>query len=430
MYCVDGLKKGSLAHEAGLKKGDTITHINGHEVTDGLMYGYLVCSPEIKIEYNTASGEKKCVIIENDYEDIGIINNRPMVENPKSCHNKCIFCFIDQLPKGMRETLYFKDDDTRLSFLTGNYVTFTNVSEEEFEDIIKMRLSPVNVSVHATDDELRKRMLNNRFAGGIKDKIKRLTDENIVVNAQIVLCKGFNDGKYLEQSIKDLYALDVNSVSVVPMGQTKYREGLQKVEPFGKEDAKNVIDTINKYGDTALKERGVRFVYPADEFFVTSEIPVPDIGYYDDFPQIENGVGMLASFKAEFDFERFEKEYGKPKKIHEKTVACSYASFGLINELVKLCNERYGAGVKLERIKNEFFGEKITVAGLLTGQDIIKQLKGKNIKNLLVPRSILRAEGDVTLDDMTIHDMEKGIGCKIKTVENDGYEFLKKLCDK
>ena len=430
MYCVDGVKKGSLAHEAGLKKGDTITHINGHEVTDGLMYGYLVCSPEIEIEYNTASGEKKCVIIENDYEDIGIINNRPMVENPKSCHNKCIFCFIDQLPKGMRETLYFKDDDTRLSFLTGNYVTFTNVSEVEFEDIIKMRLSPVNVSVHATDDELRKRMLNNRFAGGIKDKIKRLTDENIVVNAQIVLCKGFNDGKYLEQSIKDLYALDVNSVSVVPMGQTKYREGLQKVEPFGKEDAKNVIDTINKYGDTALKERGVRFVYPADEFFVTSEIPVPDIGYYDDFPQIENGVGMLASFKAEFDFERFEKEDGKPKKIHEKTVACSYASIGLINELVKLFNERYGAGVKLDKIKNEFFGEKITVAGLLTGQDIIKQLKGKNIKNLLVPRSILRAEGDVTLDDMTIHDMEKGIGCKIKTVENDGYEFLKKLCDK
>ena len=430
MYYVDGVKSGSLAAKAGLKNGDIIIRINGENVTDGLMYGFLVCSPSLEIEYTSADGENKIIHIYNDYEDIGVINNRPMVENPKSCHNKCIFCFIDQLPKGMRETLYFKDDDTRLSFLTGNYVTLTNVNEEEFENIIRMRLSPVNISVHTTDDELRIKMLHNRFAGGIKEKIKRLTEENISVNAQIVLCKGFNDGENLKKTIKDLYDLNVNSVSVVPMGQTKFREGLEKVEPFGQEDASEVIGIIEKYGEKALTERGVRFVYPADEFFITANIPIPRPEYYDDFPQIENGVGMLSSFKDEFDILRLETEYRKIKKISPKTVITSYAAYETLKELTDKFNEKYNAEIELVRIKNEFFGEKITVAGLLTGRDIINQLKGKNIKKLLVPRSILRAEGDITLDDMTISDMEKDIGCKIITVENDGYEFLKKLADK
>ena len=416
MYFVDGVKKGSLAARVKLKKGDIITHINGEKVTDGLMYGYLMCSPTVKIDYTSDDGIKKTVTIENDYEDIGIINDRPMVENPKSCHNKCIFCFIDQLPKGLRDTLYFKDDDTRLSFLTGNYVTLTNVSDEEFENIIRMRLSPVNISVHTTDDELRKKMLNNRFAGGIKEKIKKLVDENILVNAQIVLCKDFNDGLQLEKSLSDLYGLEVNSVSVVPMGQTKFRDGLTQVEPFAKEDALKVIETVNKYGEKSLKERGYRFVYPADEFFIKAELPIPDSEYYDDFPQIENGVGMLASFKEEFDIKKLKKQY-KNIKVSKKTVATSFAAYDTLN-------------CEVVAVENEFFGEKITVAGLLTGTDIVSQTKGKITGKLLIPRSVFRAEGDVTLDDMTLSQMEKELGCIIETTENNGYEFLKKLADK
>ena len=427
MYFVDGVRKHSLALKAGLKKGDIITHINGEEVTDGLMYGYLLCSLKVKIDYLNEKGEKKTVEIKNDYEDIGVINERPMVENPKSCHNKCIFCFIDQLPKGLREPLYFKDDDSRLSFLTGNYVTLTNVSDKEFQDIIKMRLSPINISVHTTNDELRKKMLNNRFAGGIKEKIKCLTDENIVVNAQIVLCKGFNDKAELESSISDLYNLGVNSVSVVPMGQTKFREGLTKVEPFTKEDAKEVIDLINRYGDKSLLERGYRFIYPADEFFIKAQLPIPSSDYYDDFPQIENGVGMLSSFKDEFDIINFKKQHKHIKKVSKKTVATSYAAYETLNELVRKFNLEFDADIELIRIKNEFFGEKITVAGLLTGKDIINQLKGKVTGKLIVPRSMFRSQGDLTLDGMTLEEMEKELSLKIETVSGNGYEFLEKL---
>ncbi len=426
MYYVEDVIKNSLAYKKHIRKGDFITHINSQEVTDGLMYGYLICDKKVTLNVLKPDNKRYIVTIHNNYEDIGIINNGPMVENPKSCHNKCIFCFIDQLPKGMRQPLYFKDDDTRLSFLTGNYVTFTNMKDEEFESIIKMRLSPVNVSVHSTEDDLRKKMLNNRFAGGIKEKIKRLIENNITVNAQIVLCKGWNDKEHLETSLKDLYNLGVNSVSVVPMGQTKFRDKLTKVELFTKKDCAEVIKTINKYGDIAYKEKGVRFVYPADEFFIKAEIPIPDINYYDDFPQIENGVGMIASFKDEFKLESFYSKKEK-KQIENKVVVTGYAAYDTVKELVDSFNERFSCNIKTVKIKNNFFGENITVSGLLTATDIIEQLKGKKTEKLLLPKNMFRAEGDVTLDDMTAHDIENALSCEVIVCETDGIEFLKNL---
>lgn len=425
MFFVDGVLRGSLAHKAKIKPGDVITHINKKEVTDGLMYGYLISSNDVVvIDIMKKNGKKRTVEIENDYEDIGILNNRPMVENPKSCHNKCIFCFIDQLPKGLREPLYFKDDDTRLSFLTGNYVTFTNMKEDEFEDILKMHLSPVNVSVHTTDDSLRKKMLNNRFAGGIKDKIKRLVENNITVNAQIVLCKGINDEEHLENTIKDLYKLGVNSLSVVPMGQTKFRENLEQVELFSKEDCRKVIETINKYGDIAYKEKGKRFVYPADEFFVKGEALLPESSYYDEFEQIENGVGMLASFKEGFFENKIYEKVKKAKKIKKKTVVTSYAAYATIKELCDDFMKKCDCDIEVVKIKNNFFGENITVSGLLTGVDIVEQLKGKELGTVLVPKNIFRAEGDITLDGMTLKDIKKGLGCEVIVSENDGCEFM------
>lgn len=429
MYYVDEVLRGSLAKKARIKAGDSITHINNKEITDGLLYGYIVSSsPVVTLDIVTKKGKKRTVEIENDYEDIGIVSQRPMVENPKSCHNKCIFCFIDQLPCGMREPLYFKDDDTRLSFLTGNYVTFTNMKEEEFENILKMRLSPINVSVHTTNDELRKKMLNNRFAGGISDKIKRLIENHITVNAQIVLCKGWNDGKELEKSIKELYELGVNSLSVVPMGQTKYRDKLEKVELFSKEDCVNVVNIINKYGDISMKEQGKRFVYPSDEFFVKGEIPVPDEEYYDGFPQIENGVGMLTSFENEF-FEKKNTVKLKKKKLKKKTIVTSYSAYDMFVRLCDNFKKENPCDIEVCKIKNNFFGEHITVAGLLTAEDIIEQLKDKDLGTVVLPKNVFRAEGDFTLDGKTFKDIKKALKTKVVLCDNCGSDFFECLCE-
>jgi putative radical SAM enzyme (TIGR03279 family) len=425
MYYVDDVIKNSLADIAKIKKGDIITHINDEAVTDGLCYGFLVCQKNMKISITNQLGEKRIVSIKNNYEDIGIINNRPLVENPKSCHNKCIFCFIDQLPKGLRKPLYFKDDDSRLSFLTGNYVTLTNINNNELDKLIKMRLSPINISVHTTNDALRIKMLKNKNAGQIKEKIKKLIENNITVNAQIVLVKNYNDKEELNTTINDLYSLGVNSLSVVPVGITKFRENLAIIEPFSKEDCINIVKTIKDFGKIFYKDSMNRFVYPADEFFVKGEISIPKYCYYDDFPQIENGVGMLASFIKEFNTAfRSKKDINS---IEKKTVATSVAAYHTIKMLVDKFNEKLFANIEVIKIENHFFGEKITVAGLLTANDIIKQLDNKNIKILLLPKAILRSEGDLTLDDVTIDDIEKKLNCKISLVDNNGKDFFNKL---
>ncbi|MBQ7792548.1 MAG: DUF512 domain-containing protein, partial [Clostridia bacterium] len=414
----------SLAETAGIRPGDIITHINGEEVTDGLMYGFLICNEHLKIDFIRDKKAER-VTIHNQFEDIGILNDRPFIENPKSCRNKCIFCFIDQLPEGMRKPLYFKDDDSRLSFLTGNYVTLTNMKEEEIEKIVQMRLSPVNISVHTTNDQLRVKMLHNKNAGGILQKINYLIENGITVNAQIVLCKGWNDGDELTKSLTDLYEAQVNSVSVVPIGLTKFRDGLTHIEPFTKEDCKKIIGQIHKISNRAYKEIGTRFVYPADEFFVKGEIPLPPASYYDDFPQIENGVGLLSSFVKEFNL---SFSHRKKKPVREKLVATSEAAYPTLSNLVNRFNEKFGTKIEIVAIKNNFFGNKITVAGLLTSTDIISQLKGRNLSYLMLPASILRAEGDLTLDDKTISDIETALQCEVILNENDGKSFLDALC--
>lgn len=424
MYYVDGVKENSLAEKAGLCEGDIITHINGEEVTDGLLYGFLICQESVEITY-LRNQNVKTVSINNQWEDIGIINNRPFIENPKSCRNKCVFCFIDQLPKGMRKPLYFKDDDSRLSFLTGNYVTLTNMTDAEMEKIAAMRLSPVNISVHTTNDALRIKMLHNKNAGGILKKIDYLLEHGITVNAQIVLCKGWNDEAELTRSLTDLYEAGVNSVSVVPIGLTRFRDGLTQIEPFTKEDCRKIIGQIHKISDRAYREIGTRFVYPADEFFVKGEIPLPPAAYYDDFPQIENGVGLLSSFVKEFNLSFAHR---KPKAVRPKLVATSQAAYPTLSRLVERFNQKFGTKIETVAIKNTFFGDKITVAGLLTATDIIEQLKGRDLSYLMLPSSILRSEGDLTLDDKTISDIEAALGCEVILNENDGKSFLDALC--
>lgn len=424
MYYVDGVKENSLAQSAGLLPGDIITHINGEEVTDGLMYGFLMCNETLTITY-IRNQKTANVTIKNQFEDIGVINDRPFIENPKSCRNKCIFCFIDQLPKGMRKPLYFKDDDSRLSFLTGNYVTLTNMKEEEIENIVRMRLSPVNISVHTTNDELRIKMLHNKNAGGILKKICYLLENGITVNAQIVLCKGWNDKEELTKSLTDLYEAGVNSVSVVPIGLTKFRDNLTQIDPFTKEDCIEIVKQIHKISNRAYREIGTRFVYPADEFFVKGEIPLPPAAYYDDFPQIENGVGLLSSFVKEFNLSFANR---KPHPVLHKIVATSVAAYPTLSRLVERFNEKFQAKIEIIPIKNEFFGDKITVAGLMTAADIIDQLKHKKIDYLMLPSSILRSEGDLTLDDKTISDIETALHCEVILNENDGKSFLDALC--
>ena len=427
MYYVDDVLKNSLADKADIKKGDVITHINDELVTDGLCYGFLMCQKTVELTVIDGQNQKK-IRIRNNFEDIGIINNRPLVEDPKRCHNQCLFCFIDQLPDGLREPLYFKDDDSRLSFLTGNYVTLTNINDHEFDKIIKMRLSPINVSVHTTNDLLRIQMLKNKKAGQIKEKIKKLIENHITVNAQIVLVKNYNDKNELSKTIKDLYDLGANSLSVVPVGITKFREKLPLLEPFTKQDCRDIVQMITDFGKQFYKESGARFVYLADEFFVKGEIPLPSYSYYDDFPQIENGVGMLTSlikeFKAALRTKAAVLNQGK------KVVATSVAAYDTIKILVDLFNKKFSTAIEVIRIENHFFGKNITVAGLLTGQDIIAQSRlcvTANKTTLLLSRDILREAGDLTLDDMTVADIENQLNCKVVLVENNGKDFLKKL---
>ncbi|MEA4972047.1 hypothetical protein SDC9_103798 [bioreactor metagenome] len=415
------VEKGSIAEEIGIEPGDILVSINDKEILDVFDYRYMINDEYLEMVLKDKEGEEYIAEVDKDYdEDIGIVFESGLMDSAKSCSNKCIFCFIDQLPKGMRETLYFKDDDTRLSFLQGNYVTLTNMKDKDIDRIIYYHLSPINISVHATNPELRKMMLHNNKAGNILERMQRLANAGIELHLQVVLCKGVNDGAELDRTIGDIVKLfpQAESMSVVPVGLTKYRDGLFKQQPFTKEDAIRVLNQIEGWQNRNLETYGSRIVYAADEFYLKAERETPKPECYEDFPQFENGVGMLSLFKHEF-YEMLPNIKDTTKK-RTVSLATGVAAYGLMREISDKISEKCeNININVYCIKNKFFGETITVSGLLTGGDIIEQLKDKELGDyLILPDSLLRNGETVLLDNVYVSDIEKELGVPIKIALN------------
>lgn len=426
-HIIKDIEAGSIAEELELEPGDELVSINGNEIKDVLDYHYLIKDEYLTVIIKKKDGEEWELDIEKDYdEDLGIIFEDGLMDEYRSCRNKCIFCFIDQMPPGMRETLYFKDDDARLSFLQGNYITLTNISDEELDRIIFYKLSPINISIHTTNEELRCKMLTNRFAGTALQKMKKLKDAGIVMNGQIVLCKGWNDGDELEKTLHDLAAFipELNSVSVVPVGLTRFREGLTQLEPFTKEDSLKVLSQIHRWQGIFLKHYGTRLVYASDEWYLKAGLPIPDEESYEGYPQIENGVGLVRSLQTEF--EDALEELAPDERVRNLSLATGVLAAPVIEGLIEKLNTKFpNVKVKVYTIINNYFGPLITVAGLLTGTDIIEQLQGKELFDaLLLPGVLLRSGEDVLLDDVTVSDIERSLQTKVRIVQSDGKSLI------
>ena len=425
---IASVEYGSPAYDAGIAPGDSLVKINGHRFYDVLEYRYLSSDSVLELEVEKADGSIEMITVDTDYEELGIVFENELIDDAKSCTNKCIFCFIDQLPQGMRDAVYFKDDDTRLSFLQGNYVTLTNMTDEDIDRMIAMHISPVNISVHATDPELRKKMLNNRFAGKLFDIMKKFAAHRIYMNCQIVLCPGINDGKQLDRTISDLESLwpYVLSVSVVPVGLTAYREGLYPLRLYTPDECADIISRINAHQKRLLKKTGSRLIYAADEFYVNSGQAVPAPEEYEGYPQLENGVGLIASMEEEFSAALFHLPQKIPKR--RASIATGELAAGFIRSLAARLKEAAGVEICVYPIKNEFFGGGVNVAGLVTGGDLIRQLRGKELSGeLFIPAVMLRGDDGIFLDDVTVEQVEKALGVKITAVYNDGYDFVEKL---
>ncbi len=423
------VEQGSLAEEAGIASGDFLVSLNGSEVRDVLEYRYLMSEYEVTVEIEKANGDIEEIIIENDYEDIGIEFEQGLLDDAKSCTNKCIFCFIDQLPKGMRETVYFKDDDTRLSFLQGNYVTLTNMKKEEIERMISLHISPINISVHTTNPELRRMMLSNRFAGEIYDIMKLFAKNNIRMNCQVVLCPEINDGEELDRTISDIGALypHIESLAIVPVGLTAHREGLCKLKEFDAVGSKEVVDRVSGWQKKFLKEYGTRLVYLSDEFYLNAKMPLPRAEEYEGFPQLENGVGLISGMEEEFSA---ALDMVKPKKRSRSvTIATGELAYGFIKSLAERIEAACkGVQITVYAVKNNFFGGGVNVAGLVCGGDISEQLVGKiGTDELIIPEVMLRDGEDIFLDDVTLTELEERLGVRISVSSNDGYDFLEKV---
>lgn len=420
----------SIGEELELASGDILLEVNGKAIKDVFDYHYLTNEEYLTLLVEKANGEEWELEIEKEYEeDLGLVFEQGMMDEYRSCSNHCIFCFIDQMPPGMRDTLYFKDDDARLSFLQGNYITLTNMKEDDLERIILYKLSPVNISIQAMNPELRCKLLRNRFAGDALKKLKRLYDAGIEMNSQIVLCKGYNDGEELERSIRELsaYLPYMKSLSVVPVGLTKYREGLVFLEKFTKEDALAVLAVIHRWQEIFLKEHGTRFVFASDEWYLMAGLSVPEEACYEGYGQIENGVGMVRSLLEET---KEAIEGLAPSDTNEPKRCISLATGVLATPILKeiaaaVQKKRPGLSIAVHMIINYFFGTDITVAGLLTGQDIMEQLKGKDLgERLILPDVLLRDGEEVLLDDVSIADLEQALQIEIRIAKSDGASLI------
>lgn len=425
-HIIKGIDPGSIAEQLELEPGDAVLSIDGHELEDIFDYEYYVNSESILMLVKKQNGEEWELEIENEYEDLGITFENGLMSEYRSCRNKCIFCFIDQMPPGMRDTLYFKDDDSRLSFLQGNYVTLTNMSDHDIERIIKFKLAPINISVQTTNPKLRCKMLNNRFAGQALDRIRQLYEAKIPMNGQIVLCKNVNDREELDHTIRDLsqYLPYMESVSVVPVGLSKYRDGLFPLEPILKEDAENTIDIVERWQKELFQKHKTHFIHASDEFYILAERPLPEESRYDGYIQLENGVGMLRLLEEEVKFALEElKGDDSPGEI---SIATGRLAAPYIKKHAELVRQKYpGRIIHIYPIINEFFGEQITVAGLITGQDLIKQLKGKPLgERLLLPECMFRSGEEVFLDDVTRQDVQNALQVKVDIVKSSGQDFV------
>ena len=427
--CVD---KGSRADAAGIKAGDNLISINGREICDVLDYRFFLADRSILLKLDRKGECFEVSIRKQQYDDIGLDFETPLMDKKHSCENKCVFCFIDQLPKGMRKTLYFKDDDSRLSFLHGNYITLTNLHDKDIDRIIEMHISPVNISVHTTNPALRVKMMHNKRAGEVLSYMKRLADAGISLCGQIVLCKGLNDGDELDRSMRDLSELfpAMQSVSVVPAGLTRFREKLYPLEGFTKEESAAIIAQVDKFAKDFEKKKGSRMFFCSDEFYLKAQLPLPEESYYEGYPQIENGVGMITSLVTEFKDEinyldEYLENYKSPRHV---SIATGVAAYDTIKAMaIELEARIEGLQIDVYKIINHFFGETITVSGLLTGKDISEQLAGKSLGDLLIfPSNALRSGEDIFLDDMTPKQLSAILGVPVSPSKDGGEGFI---CD-
>ncbi len=429
---VSKVYKGSIAEEIGIEVGDILISINGEKVQDIIQYKFLISDEYIELEIQKINGRIYLYEIEKDYdEDLGIEFTNPIIDKAKSCRNKCVFCFIDQLPEGMRETLYFKDDDSRLSFLQGNFVTLTNMSEEDINNIIKYRISPINISVHTTNPELRRKMINNRFAGKLMDTMRRLADAGIEMNAQIVLCPGYNDKEELERTLEDLASLRpyVDSAAIVPVGITKYRDNLAKLEIFDEKSASETIDQIHRLQEKYLKELGTRFAFLSDEFYIMAKRPLLEYDEYEGFLQFEDGVGMIRKMGTEIVNYLKTIDGDRLNKTKKVSIATGKSAYEFMCDMAKEIMAKFeNIEINVYRIKNNFFGETITVSGLLTATDLIDQLKDKDLgETLYITRSMLKSDEEVFLDDITLEELSEKLNIQVITCQNEGKDFVEKI---
>ncbi len=434
---ITSIEDGSIAWELGLAPGDFLLSINGKEIEDIFDYHYLVEDENLDILVERADGEEWLLEVEKDEEeDLGMLFEESLMDKYRRCQNNCVFCFIDQNPPGMRETIYFKDDDTRLSFLQGNYVTLTNMKDADIDRIITYRLAPINISVHTTNPELRCRMLHNRFAGDILSRIKKLYDADIPMNAQIVLCKGYNDGDELRRTLSDLieFAPVIESLSVVPVGLTKYREGLAPLEPFNSEDAKEVISIIEEYQEIAKERFGYHFAHASDEWYINAGLPFPTEETYDGYIQLENGVGMTRLLISEVTeaVEDYLEEHGTPFDGNYRiSTVCGTLAYETMLDVAGIIQKAApGVDFQILPVVNHFFGEKITVTGLLTGHDIVNQIKGKDLgKALILPAQTLKSDEEIFLDDMTLSELQNALQVPVIIVQSSGLELFRTILE-